>query len=549
MIQKMKSLTSNNSLTNFKKSIYSIKKINNLSNRIKSLQNDIDKIKSSKKKKDINHLNKIEFEKNLSMVMSDSNIKDNKKNNKLVINKTFVKNPNFFEESKKHIKYRIDNTSKTKNNSKIEPEVDSSIHKKIKSKKLNNIIHEKKNFFLNINSNFKTNEKRKKIKKDFCESFLFNEIHSPTHNFKKLTPVISADKINQKFNFEAKEKIEENKESNFKYNLLDIEFELRCLKKRMKLIKNQRKELKEKLFARRKQNQKLEDNIIKEHNYNQNIIDNLILLNKEYLLNKNQNEFEYFEDSIHYRNKELTMKDILFNIMDMKFEYENNNLYDKFIEGLNEFLSNLSILNMKNSDYNIANKINRLLHIKNKLQILGEKYEETTMNNSKYYIYFTSLFNKLNLKNFNELKEYITNLLLKNIQENKRFNDITNALINDSSIIPEKKKQSPKMKYINNANILNKKEKNRYYLHKHKNRSSNNININNGFRNKRNNSLHFHGLCYNSFLNTNHKRNLNNTNINKNYFRSGVVNDNEFSKINYYNNDIDIYPLKEEEKN
>ena len=44
MIRKMKNRTFNNSLTNIKDSKNSMKRIHNLSNRIQSLQNDIDKI-------------------------------------------------------------------------------------------------------------------------------------------------------------------------------------------------------------------------------------------------------------------------------------------------------------------------------------------------------------------------------------------------------------------------------------------------------------------------------------------------------------------------
>ena len=51
-----------------------------------------------------------------------------------------------------------------------------------------------------------------------------------------------------------------------------------------------RKELKEKLIVIQNQNNNIKNNIIKEQNKINDIINNLILFNKEYSLNKNQNE-------------------------------------------------------------------------------------------------------------------------------------------------------------------------------------------------------------------------------------------------------------------
>jgi hypothetical protein len=347
------------------------------------------------------------------------------------------------------------------------------------------------------------------------------------------------------------EKFEENKkqQEQEQNTLLDIEYELRSLKKRMKFIMNQREELNSKLLLIKNKNKKLESNIISEQNKNNNIIKNLIMLNDEYFINKNQNELDDYEDNTNYQNTKIAMKDILFNIMDMKIEYEKNILYDKFIEGLKELLSNIQIFNISNSDNNISNKINRLLHLKNKLQNYEEKYSIKKADNDKYYIYFTSLLNEMNLKSFEELKEYIINIFIKNIKENKRMKEITSALISENeSLLSDKKAVSPKRKYIINALNLNKKEKNAYY--KNRNKGNKNMNLNSGFRNKRKNSYSFQGFCYNSFLNINNKRNLYNTKIDKKYFRSGVnnINNKEMIKLNYFNNDNDIQSLKDEEE-
>jgi len=553
MIRKMKNRTFNNSLTNIKDSKSSMKRIHNLSNRIQSLQNDIDKIQNSKKKNKNKNNIKIESEKNYSMIMNESSIKENEKND-FSINKTFIKNPYFFKENQKLIKYRSSNNSQIKKNSKNEINQDNFIYKKIKSKKYNHIINGKRDILLNINSNLNKKNKRKEMsikhisEKNNSNTTKKNQIKSRGNNFGKSNHFLSVDKINTNLNLKKQEKLEENKKEQEQNTLLDIEYELRSLKKRMKFIMNQREELNQKLILIRNKNKNLENSIISEQNKNNNIIKNLIMLNEEYLTSKNQNsnEFEDFEESINYHNDKTAMKDILFNIMDMKIEYEKNILYDKFIEGLKELLSNIQIFNISNSDNNISNKINRLLHLKNKLQNYEEKFSIKKADNDKYYIYFTSLLNEMNLKSFEELKEYIINIFIKNIKENKRMKEITSALISDNdSPLSYKKDQSPKRKYIINAFNLNKKGKNSYYRNINKSN-----NLNNGFRNKRKNSFNFQGFCYNSFLNINNKRNFYNSKIDKKYFRSGVnnISNKDFIKLNYFNNDNDIHLLKDEEE-
>ena len=553
MIRKMKNRTFNNSLTNIKDSKSSMKRIHNLSNRIQSLQNDIDKIQNSKKKNKNKNNIKIESEKNYSMVVNESNIQENEKNN-FSINKTFIKNPYFFKENQKLIKYRSSNNSQIKKNSKNEINQDNFIYKKIKSKKYNHIINGKRDIFLNINSNLNKKDKRKEIsikyisEKNNSNTTKKNQIKSRGNNLGKSNHFLSVDKINTNLNLKKQEKLEENKKEQEQNTLLDIEYELRSLKKRMKFIMNQREELNQKLILIRNKNKNLENSIISEQNKDNNIIKNLIMLNEEYLTSKNQNtnEFDDFEESINYHNDKTAMKDILFNIMDMKIEYEKNILYDKFIEGLKELLSNIQIFNISNSDNNISNKINRLLHLKNKLQNYEEKFSIKKADNDKYYIYFTSLLNEMNLKSFEELKEYIINIFIKNIKENKRMKEITSALISDNdSPLSYKKDQSPKRKYIINAFNLNKKGKNSYYRNINKSN-----NLNNGFRNKRKNSFNFQGFCYNSFLNINNKRNFYNSKIDKKYFRSGVnnISNKDFIKLNYFNNDNDIHLLKDEEE-
>ena len=560
----MKSRTSNNSLTNIKDKNCSIKRINNLSNRIRNLENDIYKIKNSQNKNKY-ETSMFESEKNISMFMSDSNIKNNLKG-KFSINKAFVKNPYFYKKNKNYIKYRTNNNSFRKEKTRKE----NFIYKKIKSNKNNIIIQDERKISVNFNPNIHQKENNKRNIKDSInsnyDSYLQNSIkrsyittnnsynicengnQTQFYDTKKLKTYLSRDKINSNFTWGKKEQNENQKNKDI---YLDLEFEIRNLKKRKKFLIKQKKEINAKLILIKNKNKKLGNDMIKEQKYENDIIDNLILLNKEYLYNKNQNELDEFENDMANRNKKLAMKDILFNIMDIKFEYENNILYDKFIEGINESLLNIPIININTSDNNISNKINRLLYLKNKLKTFEENYSQKKKENNKYYIYFTSLLTELNLKSFEELKEFIKNIFIKNIQENKRMKEITNALINNDSPSLIDKKQNVKTKYNNYSKLLNKnRNKSHINYNLYKNKTSAII-TNNGFRNIKNNSLKFHGLCFNSFINDNNKENLYINKINRNHFRNKEHNNNEFSKYKYFSNDNNnIYLLRgEEEKN
>ena len=568
----MKNRTCNNSLTNIKESSCSLKRINNLSNRIRNLENDIEKIKNSKKKNTYTN-NNIELEKNYSMIANDSGLKKNLKD-AFKINKTIVKNPYFFRVNKKHIKYRTQNNSQNKKKTSKDK---INIYKKIQSKNYTQIIHDKKNIFLSAGSNTNKNEKdiRQKLIPDLNysndikyfrkNSYMTkgnnsynlnnnnNEIQIPNKKSNRMPHYLSADKINSNsnFNLNTKNKNEEKKH-NENYDILDMEFEIRNLKKRKKFLMKHRSETEEKLRTTKNKNTKIKESIIKQQNYNANIINKLMLLNKEYLSYKNQTESDEVEEEIDYNNKNIIKKDTIFNIMDMKIEYEKNILYDEFIEGLNELLGNISILNnINNTDNNIANKINRLLHLKNKLEYFEEKYSSKKQDNNKYYIYFSSLLNKLNLKDFEELKEYIINIFIKNIKENKRMKEITNALINESIIPDKNEKARSRVKYINNKNMIIKSEKTGNYDYINDKYITSNKHIKNVFRNKRNNSSKFHGMCYNSFLEPNNKRKFRITKMNKKNTEYGRFNSNEFdNKYRQFYNENDIYFLKnEEEKN
>ena len=109
----MKSMTCNNSINNIKDK-YSKKRLNNISNRIRSLEKDINKLKNKEtlnNKKSIDNNMSIIFDKNSNaMISKESKLRPNNKNKYTISQKSFVKNYLFYkDDNKPNIKYNTNN--------------------------------------------------------------------------------------------------------------------------------------------------------------------------------------------------------------------------------------------------------------------------------------------------------------------------------------------------------------------------------------------------------------------------------------------------------
>ena len=387
------------------------KRINYISNRIKSLENDINEIKKRE---------------NLTFFSPNKKYIDNNNNKKQIMT---------IEEYKSKPKSKYEINDKNYNNILFNSYNNYNFISKNKSKKLyekkilkknnnyNNSIHEKKKFLLNNDSQINKNIQ--------ITSFINKD-----KNLYKLRPYSNnnSNKIRQLFYFNKSiEKNDEiNKEEKTKhYNSkhiekLEYEFEIRLLKKKINILKKENKEIKEKLNKIKNINENMENNLTGNVN---NLLNDIILLNKQYMsYNK---EYEFNNKNI---NDKLYFENIILNIMDLKYIYDNDLLINEFIDGVNKLL-NISLLSQNNEKSNLNNlveKINQLIDLKNNLYNNINKYEYLLKENNKYYIYFTSLLNNLNLKNIFELDKFIKNAYIKNIKENDHMKKITNTLFNES---------------------------------------------------------------------------------------------------------------------
>ena len=601
----MKSITSNNSINNIKDK-YSKKRINNISNRIRSLEKDINKIRNREtliSRKSIDDNMSIILDKNSNtMITNESKLKPK---NKYTINqKSFVKNYLLYNDNKENIKSNSNNTSYIRKpyKAKIKRESPKSqIYKKIT--KYNNLIHDKKNSILNMKPHFHKRTNTKDNYKEFSkislsknfdinkntiykidytskENDLYNNrIKSNFNNNERNHHYMSVDKLNTNYeNNESNEMLKNFKDSSIHINEmnnmgnLEYEFEIRHLKKKRNLLKQKNIEMISKLDKIKNNNIKIENSIIEEQKKNQNIVNNIILFNKNYLAHNNPNGLESIESSsITSSNNDLSFKNIILNIMDIKFDYENNLLFNKFIEGINELL-NIPLLNNNNFNDNILKKIREAINIEKSLEKSNDKYRQIFLENNKYLIHFKNLINELNLKNFEEFYLFVQNLFVKNIKEKERMKQIKKALIKDTT--PDnkklmKEKENIKKKISNQYSLsvnqtifnnINNNDKNSYkvkksYINKDNNRIKQ-IKINNYIYSKRkdNNSINSPQILLNrtgkdyKFDNP-----MNNTlNINKIHHKRKLDDDifsNEYKTFVYENEKNNKYtPLNYEKK-
>ena len=408
------------------------KRINNISNRIKRLEFDIKKIKSKEKDNTTSfNINNQYINTSAIKAIDDYNSKISKENkidfqSKLLNNSVEINN-NF-------------------NKFKMNKLYQKKTFKKINLNNYNNIINEKKKFFL------KTNQKaiqvnKLKNKKDYLNntkirnssankirrffSFTQSYINHTDHRNNKEKKII-------KYNFNNLEKLE-------------YEFEVRNLKKKLNSLKNENNNINIKLNEIQIINKNLENSIYNNEN-EKNLLNDIIMLNRQYMINNNkngnENEIEYDIDNINNQNNDnynYALDNIILNIMDMKFNYDKNLLMDEFTNGINK-LFNESLSNKNNTfDFNfnikdnILEKINKIIDKNNNLNNSINKYKYLSKENNRYKNYCTYLINDLNLKNISELDKFIKDLYIQNIRENNQMRKLQITLMNQSSSSKTKK--------------------------------------------------------------------------------------------------------------
>ena len=534
MIKKMKYLTNLDNSKNKEKD--SKKRINYISNRIKRLENDINKIRNkgidnssllSQSKKDIydNYITTIGEYKSKKPNENKINVRNNLLNNSVNINNNFDK----FKTNKLKIFKKLNNSN---NN-------------------YNSIIHEKKKFFLKNNNSLmkkvQSNNKDNTIKKIKTKNKSSNKIR----NFYSFN--------DSYINHTEKRKNKEKRIINCNFEKLDYKFEMRNLQEKYNLLLKEHNDIEIKLNEIKKINKDLENSIYNNDN-EKYLLNQIIMLSRQYMLynNRNESEIEYEINNNDINNNDLndnynnSFENIILNVTDMKLNYDNILLKDEFLDGVNKYF-NVSSLTSNNSfdydHYNIIENINKIIDKKNNLNNAINKYKYLSKESNKYKNYFTFLINDLNLNNLSELDEYIKNAYINNIKENNHMKKLKLTLMNESS---SKNKKGEKRIYfstnkrINNfnhsmdiSNISSNNNNKSYYSNKivvNKKAEQNNINpirINKIKIMKRND----YNDSNDYFLNKNKNGLLyseNNQNFNKSKRKKRKININFYERNNNY---------------
>ena len=307
----------------------------------------------------------------------------------------------------------------------------------------------------NINNNFKNNfrinnsytlKRKKELSREITNvnSINFDEKlnsyqNSLNRSNDKSNDINEQQHLNHKFESKKKKEAEnengcQKKKNIFLRNIkqeneifisnLEQEFEIRCLKKKLKKLKNNNISLTQKLNVIMKKNYILKNETFNEQNKRKNIICSTInLCNK--CSDKNENE------------EESNFQNLLLNLMEKKYNYDNLNLNNYFFNSIKDLFLFSNIFNgnkkrnINNSDgiyYNIKN----LIRLKNKYMNEIKEYNIINNENKKYYIYIVNLCKKLKINNLDTLYQYLTNIKSSNDDEIKKIIKMKHVLFYDN---------------------------------------------------------------------------------------------------------------------
>ena len=240
---------------------------------------------------------------------------------------------------------------------------------------------------------------------------------------------------------------------------LDYEFEIRLLTKKLKEVKERNNKLKYRII-KIKNEQRIRNQKNKKNEF---IISKVIQICKNSSFSGTNNFFSSFKEiyNTQFNNNseenkidDLKLfpatnlfKNMLLNLMDMKYEFENIVLKDKFIDGTQNLFYN------NNEEYKEFKESNNKIFIYHNVKKLIR--EEINLKNEcneylelgKCYEYFSQLCSTLNIDDLQELVDYLKKIFIKTKVNFKQINQIkkivkdinnTNKEISNNNNIDEK---------------------------------------------------------------------------------------------------------------
>ena len=301
-------------------------------------------------------------------------------------------------------------------------------------------------FFKNyMDSKFSNNLKLNKIKEINIKNIMSNPFmetinaHSKRNNSTYINQINKENIDNEN---ESNNDIMENKSIINLEDELNYEFEIRLLRKRYKELKKKNNKLKYKLYEVKNEIKKKQN----KENKKAHLISKVVDICKNINFSEKNNFFTSYNETYNgYTTSNIESKEskndipfpatklfknMLLNLMDVKYEYENIYLKNEFILGL----KNMLITYNENKD----GQINEKFIFKNIKDLLKEEFnfkaiinqlKYLSIENKKYYEYFSKLCKKLNIHSLDNLEEFLKNTIIKASAEYKQINQIKNIVM------------------------------------------------------------------------------------------------------------------------
>ena len=410
----------------------------------------------------------------------------------------------------------------------------SGLNKNKNSSLINSEFFSNNNIKNNNSYNFRNDEITREISL-YINSFNEEEKKNSNNNNSEKKYLKTNEKCNLKNT--KNDEIENGNESQKKHNIylsnneidnrkfinnLEKEFQLKNLKKKLKTLKNINIVLIQKLNNIIEKNKKLKIDTKEEQNKRKKIICSTIdICNNNFIKN------DYGVES--------RFKNLLLNLMNLKYNYENSVLENDFISNIGQLfiLSNIyqgkNENNNQNSINNIYNNVKNLFSLKDKYINDIKEYNISKIENKKYYNYFKYLSKNLNINNIDNIYKYIKNIKISNDNEIRKMTKMKHVLFDDN----KSKKRRNNINSSVDLNIPRKKSFNYNYE-----------DLQNYFieKNKRDNyRKHYSAKTSNMTIKIEKNRNFSgiitdkeNYNNNENNLYCNNTTKNENKKINYY---------------
>ena len=209
-------------------------------------------------------------------------------------------------------------------------------------------------------------------------------------------------------------------------NNLEKEIEIRCLKKKLKNLKNKNKSLIQQLDNIKEKNNKIKTQAIEEQNKRKDIICSFINIYNDIFNNEEEDDDE--------SNK---FKFILLNLMNLKYKYENILLENEFISSVGTLFSLSNIFNdnfydnkRNNNNNNLYYNIKNIIKLKVKYLNCIKKYKLLQTKNKKYFTYCSNLLKEFNLNDLDTLYNTLNNIKSINDNETRKYSRMKKVLFN-----------------------------------------------------------------------------------------------------------------------